>query len=468
MQKEDTLDTESALVFLPGVKLFLNLDNTIITQMTQRMSLLRFDAGECMIREGESGRYMLLIRQGRARVRLDEQEIELGRGEVIGEMSLLSGKPSKASVVAMTPVEVLTLYRDDFLALMAEHRSLAAVMTDLMKKRMFGPDGINRVGKYRILGKLGEGGMSVVYNAIDTVLGREVAIKMLKYEIAAKTDFKQRFRQEAITIANLKHPNILHVIETIEDYSTEFIVMEKLDGYDLKYYLKHQGVFDSEQTCNIISQVAMALEYAGNQRKGGIIHRDIKLANIVLDDWGHVMLTDFGISITSGKATDNFEGTLSYMAPEVLQRKPYDYRIDIYALGVTAYAMLTGRPPFLARDMETLIARQISEKPPDIEKQIADIPHGLAEFIDRALEKDPDERISNWSEIQALLSSCRIGGQDLLTGTDMDMAVIVKFKSRAINTELLVKEIEQVLKVHHATYEMETITKEKPDLDFTL
>lgn len=468
MQKVDTLDTESALVFLPGVKLFFNLDNTIISQMAQRMSLLSFDAGECMIREGESGRYMLLIRQGRARVRLDEQEVELGKGEIIGEMSLLSGKPSKANVTAMTPVEALALYRDDFQALMAEHRALAAVMTGLMKSRMFGPHGINRVGKYRILNKLGEGGMSVVYNAIDTVLGREVAIKMLKYEIASKPDFKQRFRQEAITIANLKHPNILHVIESIEDYSTEFIVMEKLDGYDLKYYLKHQGVFDADQTCNIIGQVAMALEYAGNQRNGGIIHRDIKLANIVLDEWSHVKLTDFGIAITSGRVTDSFEGTLSYMAPEILQRKPYDYRIDIYALGITAYAMLTGKPPFRAPDIETLIARQIADKPPDIEKKVPDIPRGLAEFIHRALEKNPDERISSWSEILALLSSCRTGSEDLLAGSDMDMAVIVRFKTKAINTELLLREIEQVLKMHHASYEMETVMKEKADVDITL
>lgn len=468
MLKEETLDPESALVFLPGVKLFFELDNKIIMSMAQRMCLLRFEAGERMIREGEPGQYMLLIKQGKARVTLDQKTIELGRGDVVGEMSLLSGKPSKANVVAVTDVEALALYRDDFQKLMSEHRALAGVMTKLMKSRMFGPDGINRLGKYRILGKLGEGGMSVVYNALDTILGREVAIKMLKYEIAAKTDFKQRFRQEAITIANLKHPNILHVIETIEDYSTEFIVMEKLDGYDLKYYLQHQGVFDGEQTCKIISQVAMALEYAGNQRNGGIIHRDIKLANIVLDDWGHVKLTDFGIAITSGKVTDNFEGTLAYMAPEVLQRKPYDYRIDIYALGVTAYAMLTGKPAFTAPDMETLIAKQISEAPPDIEKVVPGIPPGLAEFIRRALKKDPDQRISSWSEIQALLSSGITGSEDLLAGTDMDMAVIVKFKTTAIDTDLLLREIEQVLKVHHATYEMETVTREKPDLDFTL
>jgi serine/threonine-protein kinase len=352
---------------------------------------------------------------------------------------------------------------------MAEHTELAAVMTGLMRSRMFGPGGINRLGKYKILSQLGEGGMSIVYNALDTVLGREVAIKMLKYEIAAQTGFKERFKQEAITIAQLKHPNILHVIETIQDYSTEFIVMEKLDGYDLKYFLQHQGVFSGEQTCNIISQVAMALEYASTQRNGGIIHRDIKLANIVLDDLGHVKLMDFGIAMTSGQVPESYEGTLLYMAPEVLQRKPFDFRIDIYALGITAFAMLTGKTPFMASKMDTVIAQHIDEDPPDIEEIVPDIPDGLAEFIKRALIKDPERRISNWYEIQTLLGSCGDNSADLLANSDKDMAVVVKLKTAGIDTDLLVEEIRQVLKVHHAEFELETVGKEEsPDLDFNL
>ncbi len=468
MIKQDTIDSESALVFLPGVKLFFNLENTVISHLADRMCMLGFEAGEQMIKEGVPGEYMMLIRQGSVKVCLDQKTIDLGKGDVVGEMSMLSGKPSKADVIAETDVEVLALCREDCRELMAQHASFAQLMTDLMKSRMFGPKGINRLGKYKILDQLGEGGMSVVYNAIDTVLGREVAIKMLKYEIAMQDDFRRRFRQEAITIAQLKHPNILHVIETIEDYSTEFIVMEKLDGYDLKYFIQHQGVFSGEQTCDVIHQVALALEYASNPRNGGIIHRDIKLANIVLDDLGHVKLMDFGIAITSGTIPDNYEGTLSYMAPEILQKKPFDYRIDIYALGITAYAMLTGKTPFVAPKMETIIAQHINEVPPDVETMVEGIPEGLAEFIRRALIKDPDKRISNWNEIQTLLASGRAGSDDLLANTDMDMALVVKLKTHGIDTALLVKEIEQVLKIHHASYELETVDREQQELDFTL
>jgi predicted Ser/Thr protein kinase len=296
MLKEDTIDIDSALIFLPGVKLFIDLDNKIISSMAERMFLLKFSAGEHLINRDEPVQQMLLIKQGEVKVCLDDVDVSLGKGDVIGEMALLSGKPGKADVVAETDTEALALYREDFQILMAEHAELASVMTGLMRSRMFGPGGINRLGKYKILSQLGEGGMSIVYNALDTDLGREVAIKMLKYEIAAQPGFKERFKQEAITIAQLKHPNILHVIETIEDYSTEFIVMEKLDGYDLKYFIQHQGVFSSEQTCDIISQVALALEHASTKRNGGIIHRDIKLANIVLDDQGLVKLMDFARS----------------------------------------------------------------------------------------------------------------------------------------------------------------------------
>jgi len=468
MFKSVAIDIDSALIFLPGVKLFFDLDNKIVTDMASRMCMLRFDAGEHMIRKGEAVEHMLVIRTGKVTVSLDDLDVSLGKGDVLGEIALLSGKPAKANVIAETETETLALYRDDFQALMAENTEFAKVMTELMKSRMFGSKGINRLGKYKILSQLGEGGMSIVYNALDTVLGREVAIKMLKYEIASQPGFKQRFTQEAMTIAQLKHPNILHVIETIEDYSTEFIVMEKLDGYDLKYFLQHQGVFSGAQTCDIISQVAMALEHAGTQRNGGIIHRDIKLANIVLDDQGHVKLMDFGIAMIDGAKPDNYEGTLLYMAPEALQRKPFDYRVDIYALGITAFAMLTGTPPFMASKMDAVIAQHLDEPPPDIVAMVPGIPDGLAEFIKLALVKDPDQRISNWHEIQTLLRSGIGNSVDLLANTAMDMAVVIKLKTSGVDTDLLVKEIHQVLKVHHADYEVEIVDRESPELDFTL
>jgi len=468
MLKQVNIDIEDALIFLPGVKLFIKLDNAVISDITKHMSMHRYEAGEQLIRKGEMGEYMLVIKQGQVKVLLEEKDIALARGSVLGEMALLTGTSSKADVIAKTETVALALHRDDFQMLMERHTELAAVMTQLMKSRMFGSDGINRLGKYKILSQLGEGGMSIVYNALDTVLGREVAIKMLKYEIASKADFKKRFKQEAVTIAKLTHPNILHVIETIDDYSTCFIVMEKLDGYDLKYYLQEQGVFSSKQTCDIISQLALALEYAGNKHNGGIIHRDIKPANIVLDYQGNVKLMDFGIATTSEEASKNFEGTILYTAPEMLQKKDFDYRIDIYALAMTAYAMLTGKTPFRAPTMLGIMQKIINQEPRDIKELVPNISDGLDEFIKRALVKDPKQRIANWNDIQALLAPGKSQKMDLIANTDKDMAVIIKLKTNGVDTVLLTQELHQVLKMHHANYEFEIIERNKQELDFTL
>lgn len=468
MLKKINIDQQDALVFLPGIRLFINLDSQIIVDISKHMCEHFYEAGEHMIKEGEPGEYMLIIREGKVRVDLGDRHIELGKGEVLGEIALLSGTASKADVHALGDTRALALYRDEFLQLMEQHDELATVMTDLMKQRMFGKNGINKLGKYRLQSQLGEGGMSIVYGALDTVLGREVAIKMLKYEIAAKTDFQKRFKQEAVTIAKLTHPNILHVIETIDDYSTEFIVMEKLDGYDLKYYMQEQGLFSGKQTCNILSQLALALEFAGNEQNGGIIHRDIKPANIVLDYQGNVKLMDFGIATTSSESNKNFEGTILYTAPEVLLRQPFDYRIDIWSLAVTAFTMLTGKNPFMAPNALAIIDAIKNRKAPDIHTLVEDIPEGLAEFISRGMIKDPNKRISSWSEIQALLAPGKGDAGDLLVNSGMDMAVIVKLKTQAVDTDQLVRDIEQVMQVHHADYELEVIEKESMDIDFTL
>jgi serine/threonine-protein kinase len=310
--------------------------------------------------------------------------------------------------------------------------------------------------------------MSIVYNALDTELGREVAIKMLKYEIATSEEFKRRFKQEAKIIAQLKHPNILHVIETIADYSTEFIVMEKLDGYDLNYYLKHQGVFSGEKTSEILHQIAMALEHANTNLSGGIIHRDVKLSNIVLDDRGHAKLTDFGIATSNENATEHYEGTVLYMAPEILLGNAIDHRVDIYALGITAFAMLTGKTPFTASTVDGVIANQLEKEPPVIEELVPDIPAGLAEFIHRSLIKDPEQRISNWLEVEALLSRDKSSNFKLEASSEMDTAIIIKMKSEGIDKDELLREIRWTLNRYRADYEIETVKRETQEVDFNL
>ena len=468
MNTDNHIDQDDAMIFLSGVDIFLNLSPNIIENMARRMTVSEFRAGDTLIHKGNPGLHMLLIKQGKVSVMLDSKEIPLGKGAVLGEMSLLSGRPSKADVIAQTDTEAFVLERDDFQLLMSEHTELASVMTELMKSRFSTGDDIQTLGKYKILEQLGEGGMSIVYNALDTVLGREVAIKMLKYEIATSEDFKQRFKREAQIIARLKHPNILHVIETISDYSTEFIVMEKLEGYDLNYYLKHQGVFSGEKTSRILYQIAMALEHANSNLSGGIIHRDIKLSNIVLDDHDHAKLTDFGIATTNENAAEHYEGTVLYMAPELLLNEAIDHRVDIYALGITAFAMLTGKTPFTASTIDEVIANHLGKAPPVIEELVPDIPAGLAEFIHRALIKEPEQRISSWLEVEELLSPNKSSHYKLEASSEMDMAFIIKLNTENIDKDELLREIRWTLNRYDTDYEIETVKRETQELDFDL
>ncbi len=474
MNKDKNIDINAAVTFLSGIEIFYELNNSVIKNMAERMSMSEYAAGDYLIHKGKTGVHMLLIKQGKVAVMLEDKQILLGKGAVLGEISLLSGKPSQADVIAQTDIEAFVLNPDDFQTMMSQHIELATVMTQLMKSRLSNVDniktnknrfslndGIQTLGKYKILDQLGEGGTSIVYNAFDTELEREVAIKMLKYEIATSKDFKQRFKREAKIIARLKHPNILHVIETISDYSTEFIVMEKLDGYDLNYYLKHQGVFSGEQTRDILYQVAMSLGHANSDLSGGIIHRDVKLSNIVLDDSGHVKLMDFGISTTNENAAEHYEGTVLYMSPELLLQNSIDHRVDIYALGITAFAMLTGKTPFSSSSIEIIIANHLKKELAKIEDLIPDIPTGLAEFIHRALIKDPKKRISSWLEIQSLLAPSKSDRFKLEASSEMDMAIVIKMKSDAIDTDELLREIRWTLDRHRAEYEIETTIKDK-------
>jgi len=464
MIQEDIIDVDSTQAFLSGVGIFLDIDSDIIESMADCMTLFRYDKGEHLIKKGSAGEYMLLIKKGKIFVVLDDKKIFLKKGDVVGEMALLSGHPSKADVIAEEETEAFVLYRDDFQKLMNRYRSLASTMTLLLKSRITDSTDIDVLGKYKILGQLGEGGMAHVYDAYDPDLEREVAIKALKYEVASE-EFKERFRQEAKTIARLKHPNIMHVIEIIEDYATNFIVMDKLEGSDLSDYMKNNGTFSSERACEVLYQVASALQYANNETNGGIIHRDVKPANIFLDENDRVTLTDFGIASTKDDDSVSYEGTVLYMAPELLQEKTIDHRVDIYALGITAYAMLAGRTPFRASTIDEVKAHHINSEPAAIEHFVPDVCSGLAEFIRRALIKDPEERISDWDEILSLLESGKNSNIKQALGADKDMAIVIKINSGGTVPAELLSELEKTLNEQQVEYDIETVLKESLELD---
>ena len=250
---------------------------------------------------------------------------------------------------------------------------------------------------YKILEKLGEGGMGVVYKAEDTKLKREVAIKFLPHHISADEEDRKRLETEAQAAASLNHPNIAHVyaIEEVKNSRGEselFIVMEYIDGKDLKKKLK-EGPISIDKAVEIATQIAGGLEAA---HKKGIIHRDIKSQNIMITNDGNAKIMDFGLAKISGRSQLTKEGstvgTIAYMAPEQATNGDIDSRTDIWAFGVVLYELLTGHQPFEAQYEQAVIYSILNEPPAPIEKYKENCPASLKKIVMKCLTKNRDER----------------------------------------------------------------------------
>jgi predicted Ser/Thr protein kinase len=425
------IDSEDVTLNLSGVEILQDLDAEVIDDIASQIKITSFQADEKIVEKGAMGDRIYFIFAGKVEVQFPDSQGDIKRRillktrEVVGEISLLINSTYSADIVSLTDCTAFYLERGDFEALVQKHPAFAEVMTDLITSRMAQRGGINRVGKYELRGKLGEGNMATVFNAWDPELEREVELKMLKYKLSYDEKCVDRFEREAKTIASLNHPNIVNVFEVLNEYSTRFIVMEKLHGSDLSELLEERGAFDLAETREILSQVASALQYAHNHGEHGIVHRDIKPSNIVIDTYGNIKLTDFGIASPPQDKDVNIEGSPSYMAPEIISGDLLDGRADIYALGVMAFHMLTQSPPFSASTLAKLLKMQVQQKPPDIRNNIPDIDDDLAAFIESALSKDPDDRISSWERIRDILKP-RAGKYRLPLEPD-ELAVVIRF-----------------------------------------
>jgi len=426
------IDTDEVVLILSGVKILQELDVDTIREIAAHTQIEKFKKDQLVVERGQAGERMYFIFKGRVEVQIPDihgdvkRRVTLNKGEVVGEISLLINSTYSADIIALD--ETIAFFLDSvcFKKLIAEYPDFSEVMSRLMTKRMAQNGGINHVGKYELRGTLGEGNMATVFNAYDKELEREVAIKMLKYKLAYDNKFLDRFEQEAKVIASLNHPNIVNVFEVIDEFSTRFIVMEKLHGQDLSESIKLKGAFGISETREILSQVASALQYAHNQGQSGIVHRDIKPSNIMIDHYGNIKLTDFGIAGPPQDKDVNIEGTPSYIAPEIINGEPLDGRADIYALGVMAFHLLTNSLPFTASSLAKLLKMQVEQKPPDIRNACPDIDEALAELIEKSLSKEPDDRISDWGVIRSILKP--VSGQYTLPLDPGELAVVIRFR----------------------------------------
>jgi len=286
------------------------------------------------------------------------------------------------------------------------------------------------ISHYKIIEKLGEGGMGEVYLAEDTDLHRKVAIKFLPEHLTRVKDNIERFRREAQAAAALNHPKIVTIYEIAEEDDRTFIVMEYVDGITLREVINSNAQFPITNYSNIISQICEGLSKA---HQSGIVHRDIKPENIIIDHEARVKILDFGLAKLKGvskltKETSTL-GTIHYTSPEQLQGKEVDHRSDIWSLGVVLYEMLTGQLPFRGEYDSAIIYSILNEAPQQISDLCPEVPRWLEILIEKALSKSSDDRFQSLDE---MITNLRYGSEIAISLKKKSFyrSALLKFKKR--------------------------------------
>jgi len=275
-------------------------------------------------------------------------------------------------------------------------------------------------GRYRLEEPIAAGGMATVWRATDSVLTRPVAVKVLHAHLAADPEFVARFRREAVAAARLAHPAIVAIYDTCDD--PEAIVMELVEGRTLREELDHRGFLPAAEAVAVASSICQALEVA---HKAGIVHRDVKPANVLLSDGGQLKVADFGIAKAArADGTDDdlpdltaigrMVGTAKYLAPEQVSGGDIDARTDVYAVGAVLYEMLCGRAPFTGDNDLAVATARLHGPPPRPRSVRATVPERLDAIVMKALAAEPDRRHPSASALWADLQSTPVGDEPVL------------------------------------------------------
>jgi serine/threonine-protein kinase len=263
-------------------------------------------------------------------------------------------------------------------------------------------------GRYELEELVGAGGMSSVYRAHDRLLGRKVALKVMHQQYMEDEDYVERFRREARAVAALSHPNIVTVIDRGDHEGRQFIVFEYVDGENLKKWIEREGPAPVEEALQLALQVARGLSFA---HQNGLVHRDVKPQNVLLNGGGQAKVTDFGIARSLDvqhemTQTGTVLGTSDYIAPEQAQGQRVDEHTDVYSLGVVLYELLTGEVPFPGENFVAVAMRHINEPPPPVRARRPDVSQRLEAAIQKAMAKDPAARFQTMAELADELDAC--------------------------------------------------------------
>lgn len=323
-------------------------------------------------------------------------------------------------------------------------------------------------GRYELIDVVGVGGMAVVYRARDTVLGRYVAIKILKEEFARDPDIRRRFAIESRAVAKLSHHNIVSIFDVGNEDGTDYIVMELIEGVTLKEYLQQKGRLSWQESVFFAEQISSALLHAHSR---GIIHQDIKPQNVIILRDGTAKLTDFGIAsfatTQETRVVQEAIGSVHYISPEQAKGSKIDYRTDIYSLGVVMYEMLTGKLPFEGETALQIVMQHINTVPVPPSELVPDIPKGLDEIVMHAMCANISRRYASADELYADLVRVRedptvefyYAAPDDSSG---ETQVIGREVQRAARHAAAEEQVYQAAPRHRETAERRTTGREAP------
>ncbi len=443
--------------FLKTIPAFRSLATRELERLASQCEPASFKAKDQIIKRGGIGDAMFVIQRGEVKIPIVDDNgrekfvARLGPGEFFGEMALLTGESRNADVYAESDVECLVIRREPLQDFLHKNTAVASFLTEILGQRLMQGDSIRKVGKYKLVGELGRGGMAMVFEGLHPQLHTAVAIKMLSHELVYDEEFAARFKEEAKILAGLEHENIVQVIDQEEAFATFFIIMEKISGTVLSRMIDTRGVIPFEETRSILGQLAAALDYA---HVHGIIHRDIKPANVIIEPTGRVKLMDFGIAKTRAEAEQEDEdivGTAEYMSPEQALGRKMDGRADLYSLGIVAYEMLTGRLPFDSPDPYEILRKHVREVVPSPKDANPRVPDDLVELVRRCCAKKPEDRFQRGDDVTAFLKKDDDKGLDLSKARSKVFTVIYDPTKEEAVTNLFRRSLAEARKIPGVT-----------------
>jgi CRP-like cAMP-binding protein len=403
---------ETDVPFLSRCQHFSRLPMDVVACIEAEMHVDEFAAGNVLLQQGDPGTELMVLASGVAEVvTKDEQGSRYtigraGRGDVIGEMALLSEEPRSADVVARTDVRALVLPAETFHRLAEKFIDISVVLTELVATRLGGRTrdvlADKTLGGYQIKRRLGRGGMAIVYEARHCESDERLALKMMSHRLVHDIVGRQRFQREADIVESFDHPNICRVHSRFAAFHTYFMVMEFCDGITIEALMQRRGSLPDDEIKKILGQFAAALEYA---HRAGIAHRDIKPSNLMILRDGTVKLMDFGLAAPfAERITDNtgsLVGTPRYMAPEQLRGLSGGQEVDYFALGAVAYELIRFRPLFPSMDLAWLIDAHVEWDPQSFAEVCPEANEEISRALNASLAREPENRQLDLDQLAA-------------------------------------------------------------------